>query len=39
MVGKGQERPCIVQQLLDMQRVPCKPQYSMASEEPLLLYR
>jgi tRNA pseudouridine38/39 synthase len=39
MVGRGQERPEIVQQLLDVEKEPCKPQYNMASEEPLLLYR
>lgn len=38
MVGRGQEQPCIVQQLLDISSYPCKPQYSLAAEEPLLLF-
>jgi tRNA pseudouridine38/39 synthase len=36
MVGRGLEKPSIVQKLLDIQQTPCKPQYSMADEEPLL---
>jgi hypothetical protein len=39
MVGRGLEKPGIVQQLLDIQQTPCKPQYSMADEEPLLFYK
>jgi hypothetical protein len=38
MVGRGQEQPAIVQQLLDSSRFPSKPQYSLAAEEPLLLF-
>ncbi|KAL4858223.1 tRNA pseudouridine(38/39) synthase [Chlorella vulgaris] len=38
MVGRGEEQPSIVQTLLDLERTPRKPQYSRASEEPLLLY-
>lgn len=38
MVGRGQEQPAIVRQLLDISRCPCKPQYSLAAEEPLLLF-
>ncbi|GIL65068.1 hypothetical protein Vafri_18923 [Volvox africanus] len=38
MVGRGQERPEIVSKLLDVETTPRKPQYSMAPEEPLLLY-
>jgi tRNA pseudouridine38/39 synthase len=38
MVGRGQEHPAIVQQLLDVSRFPSKPQYSLAAEEPLLLF-
>ncbi|GIL88869.1 hypothetical protein Vretifemale_16791 [Volvox reticuliferus] len=38
MVGRGQERPEVVSELLDMDATPRKPQYSMAPEEPLLLY-
>ena len=32
MVGRGQESPKIVQQLLDIHQHPCKPQYNMANE-------
>lgn len=39
MVGHGLEKPGIVQQLLDIKQTPCKPQYSMADEEPLLFYK
>jgi tRNA pseudouridine38/39 synthase len=38
MVGRGQEQPAIVQQLLDISRFSSKPQYSLAAEEPLLLF-
>jgi hypothetical protein len=38
MVGRGQEQPSIMQQLLDISCCPCKPQYSLAAEEPLLLF-
>lgn len=38
MVGSGKEEPKIVTSLLDLENTPRKPQYSMASEEPLLLY-
>ncbi|KAG2489574.1 hypothetical protein HYH03_012022 [Edaphochlamys debaryana] len=38
MVGRGQEAPTIVARLLDLGATPCKPQYSMAAEEPLLLH-
>jgi tRNA pseudouridine38/39 synthase len=38
MVGRGLEKPEVVQQLLDVGANPCKPQYNMAAEEPLLLY-
>ncbi|GLC76345.1 hypothetical protein PLESTF_001769600 [Pleodorina starrii] len=38
MVGRGQERPQVVSELLDVEAHPRKPQYSMAPEEPLLLY-
>lgn len=37
MVGQGQEAPEVVSQLLDVAALPCKPQYCMAPEEPLLL--
>ncbi|KAG2435225.1 hypothetical protein HXX76_007307 [Chlamydomonas incerta] len=38
MVGRGQEPPDVVARLLDVAACPRKPQYSMAPEEPLLLY-
>lgn len=38
MVGRGHEEPSIVHTLLDLGQMPQKPQYTMASEEPLLLY-
>ncbi|KAL0034588.1 hypothetical protein WJX79_009374 [Trebouxia sp. C0005] len=36
MVGQKLEHPDVVQQLLDIEQNPCKPQYRYASEEPLL---
>lgn len=42
MVGRGLEAPSLVARLLDVTPqggVPAKPQYNMAPEEPLLLYR
>ncbi|KAL4436896.1 hypothetical protein ABPG75_004035 [Micractinium tetrahymenae] len=38
MVGRSEEEPGIVARLLDTTATPRKPQYNMASEEPLLLY-
>eukprot|EP00761_Pharyngomonas_kirbyi_P007569 gb/GECH01007579.1/.p1 GENE.gb/GECH01007579.1/~~gb/GECH01007579.1/.p1 ORF type:complete len:453 (+),score=101.15 gb/GECH01007579.1/:1-1359(+) len=38
MVGQGLEEPEIVQQMLDLSIFERKPQYLMASEEPLVLY-
>lgn len=38
LVGQGKETPAIVQELLDVEKNPCKPQYSMASDVPLNLY-
>ncbi len=38
LVGQGKEKPSIVDQLLDIEQNPCKPQYPMASELPLVLY-
>jgi tRNA pseudouridine38/39 synthase len=32
MVGQGLEQPSVVQKLLDVERCPCKPSYSMAPE-------
>ena len=39
MVGLGHESPSIVAELLDLERTPRKPQYPMAPEHPLLLWR
>lgn len=39
MVGRGQESPNIILSLLDVTSINQKPQYVMASEQPLLLYR
>jgi tRNA pseudouridine38/39 synthase len=38
LVGKKQEEPGIIKTLLDVTAIPAKPQYSPASEEPLLFY-
>ncbi|KAK3087246.1 hypothetical protein FSP39_003526 [Pinctada imbricata] len=38
MVGQGKERPEIIEELLDIDRLPRKPQYTMASEIPLNLF-
>ncbi|XP_076068711.1 tRNA pseudouridine(38/39) synthase-like [Oratosquilla oratoria] len=38
LVGEGKEEPGVVQELLDIQTHPRKPQYSLASEIPLNLY-
>jgi tRNA pseudouridine38/39 synthase len=38
MVGRGLEEPGVVATLLDVEATPRKPNYLMASEEPLLLY-
>lgn len=38
MVGRHEEEPGIVARLLDTAATPRKPQYNMASEEPLLLH-
>ncbi len=38
LVGEGKEAPSIVSTLLDIQRVPGKPNYHLAAEEPLVLH-
>uniref|UniRef100_A0A182NV92 tRNA pseudouridine synthase n=1 Tax=Anopheles dirus TaxID=7168 RepID=A0A182NV92_9DIPT len=38
LVGQGKEAPDVVKDLLDVEKNPCKPQYSMASDVPLNLY-
>lgn len=37
-VGKGLEAPQILDEMFDVERYPCKPQYTMACELPLNLY-
>ena len=37
-IGAGKETPDVVQQLLDVEKNPCRPQYTMASEVPLNLF-
>uniref|UniRef100_A0A182Q2G0 tRNA pseudouridine synthase n=1 Tax=Anopheles farauti TaxID=69004 RepID=A0A182Q2G0_9DIPT len=39
LVGQGKEAPGVVKELLDVEKNPCKPQYSMASDVPLNLYQ
>lgn len=38
LVGEGKEEPSVVKELLDVNKNPCKPQYSLASDLPLNLY-
>jgi len=38
LIGQGRESPSIVSELLDIERHPCKPQYTMAAEFPLALF-
>lgn len=38
MIGQGKERPEIIDDLLDVEKNPRKPQYNMASELPLNLF-
>ncbi|KAM8795506.1 tRNA pseudouridine(38/39) synthase [Eudromia elegans] len=38
LVGQGMEQPEIIDELLDVEKNPRKPQYSMAVEFPLVLY-
>lgn len=37
MVGEGKEEPDIVDKLLDVEKLPEKPNYLMASDKPLIL--
>lgn len=39
LIGNGLEQPSVIGHLLDVQRCPSKPQYGMASPEPLILYK
>lgn len=38
LIGKGLESPEILDELFDVEKNPCKPQYTMASEVPLNLF-
>jgi tRNA pseudouridine38/39 synthase len=38
LVGQGLEPPSVVSELLDVDRHPCKPNYTMADEVPLVLW-
>ncbi|KAL5015313.1 hypothetical protein ScPMuIL_009583 [Solemya velum] len=38
LVGQGREKPEIIEELLDVEKNPRKPQYNMASEVPLVLF-
>lgn len=38
LVGQGLEKPSIVSELLDIEKVPCRPMYEMATDTPLVLW-
>lgn len=38
LIGQGRENPSIISELLDVDRHPRKPQYTMAAEFPLILF-
>ncbi|XP_062559313.1 tRNA pseudouridine(38/39) synthase [Armigeres subalbatus] len=38
LVGERKEKPTVIKELLDVEKNPCKPQYSLASDLPLNLY-
>lgn len=38
LVGEGREEPTVIKELLDVNKNPCKPQYSLANDLPLNLY-
>ncbi|CAD5121542.1 DgyrCDS10041 [Dimorphilus gyrociliatus] len=38
LIGSGKESPKIIEELLDVEKHPCKPQYNIASEIPLVLF-
>ncbi|KAF2399585.1 pseudouridine synthase, partial [Trichodelitschia bisporula] len=38
LVGQGLERPDVVRRLLDVEAMPCRPKYEMASDAPLVLW-
>lgn len=39
LVGEGKEAPEVIQDLLDVEKNPCTPQYSLASDLPLNLFQ
>ena len=38
LVGQGLEKPSVIDDLLDVENNPCKPQYEMADDAPLVLW-
>lgn len=38
LVGQGKEEPSVITELLNVEKYPCKPQYSMSAEIPLVLF-
>ena len=38
LIGQGLENPSLIDELLDVARYPCKPQYEMADDAPLVLW-
>lgn len=38
LIGQGLEAPSLIEKLLDVQKMPCKPQYEMADDAPLVLW-
>ena len=38
LIGQGLEQPSLVDDLLDVKKNPCKPQYEMADDAPLVLW-
>ncbi len=38
MIGRGLERPEVIDYLLDVSRCPRKPEYLMSGEQPLVLH-
>ena len=38
LIGQGLEPPSLVDDLLDIKKTPCKPQYEMADDAPLVLW-
>lgn len=39
MVGRGQEEPCVISELLNIEKHPGKPSYPLAPERPLVLHQ